>query len=607
MDDKMRRLKKTTRMILSALSGLTLLSACAPAPVKPAQISHGDYEYAKKYLTWLIGREMKKNDVTGLSIALVDDQRVVWAQGFGYADKNNNVAASAETVYRVGSISKLFTASAAMQLAEQGRMDIDRPLADYLPGFSIRTRFEHVAPITPRSIMTHHSGLPGDRVKGMWSRNPGLFTDLESEIRDEYAAYPPNYVFAYSNLGVSLLGDAVGKVGGGGFSAYMDEYLLQPMGMTHSSFTAKAEAPGMAKPYRDGQETEEYGLRDVPAGGLNSSVLDLSRFMAMVFADGSSDGHRILKRETLTEMLRPQNMDVPLDLNFRIGLGWMLGGLVDMDIRNAGPVAHHAGGTFNYHSQLIVLPQHRLGVIVLSNSSSSLTTVNRVATEAIKVALESKTGIRQPPDDNTDVREASLPAETLQSYAGYYATVVGLVRVSHESGGLRATVGDTTLRLVPGEDGQLRLKYKLMGLIPINLGGLGQVGLSRAHIGGREVFVGKTRDQEMLVGEKLSPASLPPALRDYLGEYEPINIGEGEAPVVKRVRIKYEDGLLIAEVSQTLPFELAASLALASVADDQAIVAGLGRGMGETIRFATKGVERHAYFAGLELKMAAKP
>jgi CubicO group peptidase (beta-lactamase class C family) len=104
------------------------LCSCSTAPIKPTSISSGDYEYTKQYVSWLIRKEMKKNDVAGLSIALVDDQRIVWAQGFGYADTANKVPATPETVYQVGSISKLFTATAVMQLSEEGKIDIDQPV-----------------------------------------------------------------------------------------------------------------------------------------------------------------------------------------------------------------------------------------------------------------------------------------------------------------------------------------------------------------------------------------------------------------------------------------------------------------------------------------------
>ena len=115
----------TAGIIAAALVGCF---GCSTMPPKPESFAREDYSYTREYISWLIKREMKKNDVTGLSIALVDDRRIIWAEGFGWADEANAVPATPDTVYRVGSVSKLFTATAAMQLAEQGRFDIDKPL-----------------------------------------------------------------------------------------------------------------------------------------------------------------------------------------------------------------------------------------------------------------------------------------------------------------------------------------------------------------------------------------------------------------------------------------------------------------------------------------------
>jgi CubicO group peptidase (beta-lactamase class C family) len=183
--------------ITSALLAVAILAGCASRPLPPQSVARGDYEPVKAYLAALIQYEMKKRDVTGLSIALVDDRTILWAEGFGYADQAAKIPATSDTVYRAGSISKLFTATAAMQLAERGRLDIDAPLSASLPQFGIKSRFAGAGAITPRTIMTHHSGLPRDLLQGMWVEAPEPFTAVAHRIRDEYAAYPPNYVFSY--------------------------------------------------------------------------------------------------------------------------------------------------------------------------------------------------------------------------------------------------------------------------------------------------------------------------------------------------------------------------------------------------------------------------
>jgi len=259
--------KSTVLMGSMFFLSICFMFACATAPTKPEATTLGDYEQTKQCVSQLIKKEMKRNRVTGLSIALVDDQRIIWAEGFGFADKANKVPATQETVYKVGSISKLFTAMATMRLMEQGKIDIDKPLQTYLPEFSVRSRFPNQDPITLRCLMTHHSGLPYFLLKGATAKNPEPFTKVVTLIKDDYITYPPNFVFAYSNVGFTLLGHALERVSGRDFVSLTDELLLRPMSMTHSSFSPGPDLqPLVSKGYHKGKEKEEGPMRDIPRG-----------------------------------------------------------------------------------------------------------------------------------------------------------------------------------------------------------------------------------------------------------------------------------------------------------------------------------------------------
>jgi len=244
--------------------------------------------------------------------------------------------------------------------------------------------------------MTHHSGLASDYLRGMISRAPIPLADRTSGLKREWVAYPPDLIFSYSNAAVQLLGYLAEKASGRDFVSYTNESLFQPMGMSHTSFVVEPHMrPLLSKGYRSGRESEEILLQPVPSPDcpIYTSALDLGRFIEMIFANGMSGGRPILKPETLAEAFRPQNENVPLDFDFRIGLGWFLN---EPDIRNAGLVASHGGTLSLFHSQMTILPEHKLGVVVLANSSGAIQVVNRVAEEALKLALEEKTGIRQP-------------------------------------------------------------------------------------------------------------------------------------------------------------------------------------------------------------------
>ncbi|MBI5592668.1 MAG: beta-lactamase family protein [Deltaproteobacteria bacterium] len=579
-----------------------MLAGCAGMPKKPEVTARGDYSYTKEYVSWLARKEMKKHDVTGLSIALVDDQKVVWAEGFGYADKADKIPAAPETIYRAGSISKLFTATAVMQLVEKDKFDIDKPLKTYLPEFSIKSRFTDAAPITPRTLMTHHSGLPSDLLKGMWTRNPEPFENEVNLLREEYAAYPPNYVFSYSNVGVTLLGHALEKVAGRDFAAHMKTSVLSPLEMTHSAFSqAPDRSPLGAKAYRKAEEAEELPLRGTPAGGLNSNVLDLSRFIQMVLAGGRAGEQQIIKPETLAEMLRPQNADVPLDLNFHTGLGWALSILGNADIRNAGPVIHHSGATLYHRSMLIVLPEHKLGVVVLANSATAGNVVNKLAAEALKLALEAKSGIKQPDQSKAPVGEGSMSQEALKAYEGRYATMAGVIGITKKSDYLQAYLMNNSFRLVPRPDGLLGLQYRLLGIIPISLGELDQVGISRATVAGREIVKASMNGQEVLVGERITPVPISEAWQTRVGEYEIANAGD-DAILVDKIRLRRDNGLLQLEYAMPLFIDGRMSIAIAPLSDKEALIYGLGRGMGETIRVVTVGGEERLQYSGYLFK-----
>ena len=570
-----------------------VLSACSTPPQKPASAVRGDYAYARQYITWMIEQGMSRDDVTGLSIALVDDQDVVWMQGFGYADKQAQLKASPDTVYHLGSIAKVFTASAAMQLAGQGKLDIDQPLQKYLPEFSIKSRFGDIRAITPRNIMTHHSGLPGNWVHGMSERHPQPFTDQVTAVKDEYLAGPPNTVFAYSNLGVSLLGAAIGEVSGECYASYMNSHLLHPLGMMHNGFEARI--PGRA--YRNGNEVEAFPLRDLPSGGLNSSVSDMTHFMRMVFADGKYDGRQIMQPELLHEMLKVQNPGLPLDFDFKMGLGWMLSGV---DVPRAGTVASHGGTTLNYHTMMAILPEHKLGVLVFSNSTTSQSLVAEVTVETLKLALEAKRGITQPEKRLVESKNVPLAPEDVRNYQGYFETLIGLVKVDGSSGDLIAELMGWKFQLVKHEDGQFGVRLKLFGFIPVANREMKELNLSLHRIAGHDVLALDREGQSMLIGEKLQLKPLPEYLNDYVGDYDIVNRHDG--PMPENIRVAREGDLLIGEFTFAEKPGFLFRTSFLPVAQNELVMGGVGSGKGDTVRVAKIGDEAHLYYSGFDLK-----
>ena len=392
------------------------------------------------------------------------------------------------------------------------------------------------------------------------------------------------------------------------FADYLQQAVLTPLGMSSASFEpGPARSELMSKAYRKGEPADELPLRDVPAGGLNASVLDLSRFLAMVFADGKAGARQVLRAESVAEMLRPQNTDVALDFNFRNGLGWMLSTLGGATIENAGPVAHHAGGTPNFRAQMYALPAHRLGVVVMANSGSAGAVVDRVATETLALALQAKTGIKQPQRTRVPAADPPWPEEKLQAYVGDYTTLVGHVRIRLEGQRLRAEALGRSFNLVPRSDGRIGVEYALLGLLRIDLGAtLGEIGFARATVAGREMLVGSVGPQQMLIGEHIQPPAESDLgrWRQRVGSYEIVDAGRDHV-FLERAALIEEDGFLFAELTMADQGGPALRVLLKPVSDSEALLLGSLADGGETLRCEADGDGERCTCSGYALKKVA--
>lgn len=591
------------RKIIGLLSIILLtaftISGCTTAPKKPDPIIPGNYDYVKERVTWLAKKEMKKNQVVGLSIAIVDDQRTVWAQGFGYADKKEKKPATAETVYRIGSISKLFTAMATMQLAEQGRIDIDQPLQRYLPEFSVKTRFSNTDPITPRSIMTHHSGLPSAVAKGMWDSEPP--SKLLYRLKDEYVAFPPNYVLSYSNAGMGLLGLMIEQVNDTEFCTYMAQSILGAIGMQQSSYKLTSEIEYLlSKGYRKGKEAKQVPLRDLSAGSMYSNVLDLSRFIQMVFARGQVGNHQVLLPDTIDEMLRPQNENVVLDFGNLIGLGWF----IDYSSRENMKVAGHGGGTPLFRTNLAILPEKKLGVVVLTNSTEGSKVLGKIGKEALKLALEAKTGRTiEDKDRQIEPPDQKASEDMLQSFTGRYATLNMLGTVTRKANTLDAKFEKYQFQLIPSSDGKFGVKRKFLGIFPLNKIGsleLAKIKVSRTEFAGRELLTVHYDNRYWFSGDKFKPKPLPDTWKSALGNYKIINPDSQGSP--EKIRLSHKEGVLELTSKNPLWHSGTGKVYLTPTSKTEAVTTGIGRNSGETMRMINIDGGKGLAFWGYKMK-----
>ena len=322
---------------------------------------------------WL-ERQMLEELIPGASIALVRGQALIWSAGYGYADREGAVPATPQTAYSVCSISKLFTSVAVMTLVEDGRMDLDAPLAEYVPELDLPAAGDVIAePITVRGALSHAAGLPREGATPYWVEVdfPDRDTLLEG-LSQQARLYTPFDTWQYSNLGMSLLGEAVERVSGEAYDSYVRGAVLEPLGLDAVTTDLPMNADGgrFAAGYwmHDAEGGRErvapYTLNAVaPAAGFAASVSDLARFASWQFALLDSGDGPVLDRAALREMHRVQWAD-PNDPDSPMwGLGFQHSRL------DGDAVLGHGGYCPGYRADFRMRLPDRIAVAAMVNAN----------------------------------------------------------------------------------------------------------------------------------------------------------------------------------------------------------------------------------------------
>jgi CubicO group peptidase (beta-lactamase class C family)/D-alanyl-D-alanine dipeptidase len=389
------------------------LTTRAPLPAADVPVAE-KYRDVVRVLEPFVQREVQAKGLPALSIALVEDQTVVWSRGFGLADPAWKVPATADTVYRVGSVSKLFTDLAVMQLVERGTLDLDVPVKRFLPDFRPGNPFDKE--VTLRHLMTHRSGLVRESPLGNYfdPTEPALGRSVESLNRTTLV-FPPETRIKYSNAGVAVVGLVLEQTQKQKFARYLSRVLLDPLGMSRSAFEPDpAVTKHLARAVMGSQFGREFPaptfeLGTAPAGSLYSTATDLARFLRMLFARGRSGDNVILKPETLEAMWKPQFQK---EGNRGFGLGFSVGELEGR--RTVG----HGGAIYGFSTELAALPDDRLGVVVLSSRDCTNGVTHRIAEVALKLMLAQKQGKPLPALEET----TAVPPERAKALAGRYTS-----------------------------------------------------------------------------------------------------------------------------------------------------------------------------------------
>ncbi len=455
------------------------------------------YRNLQDELTRVILSEIEGKSIPAISIALIDDQDVVWAAGFGSEREDPSQAADEHTLYRVGSVSKLFTDLAVLQLVEEGKIDLDVAVSTYLPGFQPQNPFDRE--ITLRQLMSHRSGLVRESPVGNYfdPSEPTLAKTVES-LNDTQLVYEPESRTKYSNAGIAVVGLALEQVVGKPFAEAIQERVLAPLGMDRSSFELNPEIRGrlaVAEMWtHDGRTFEApiFELGTAPAGNLYASVSDVAKFAKAVFNEGQGENGAVISRDTLNSMLNPQFSG---ERRGNFGLGFSLSELKGREM------VGHGGAVYGYSTQFQLLTQEKLGVVIVASKDGA----NGILKEIAEFALLNMLAIQEGQDPAKYLTLSEVPPERARQLDGRFREIDGdqTIELTERNGRLQLFRGSYKMWLKMRGDELVTDDLHAQGVV-VQLNGADELSLE-----------GKTYRRV----ERLQPPPMPARYQGLVGEY----------------------------------------------------------------------------------------
>lgn len=370
--------------------------------------------------------ELEDKKVPSIALAVFDGSGMLWSGAWGHSTARADRSATADTIYRAGSISKLLTDVAVMQLVEQGRLDLDAPVTTYLPDFRPENPFG--TPITLRHLMTHRSGLVREPPRGHYFDSAATSqADAVASLNQTRLVAQPGTLTKYSNAGIAVVGEVVARVTGKPFEQAVGAQVLAPLGMRASRFSrSQVEGPvahSVMHSFDGGRwPAPAFDLGTPAAGSLYTSANELARFGQAMLNRGAVPGGRLLAAATVDEMWRPQ---FPKSGPRAFGLGFVLG-----EIEGTRSVGH-GGAVYGHVADLRLLPDRGLGVVAFATIDSG-TTSGRLGTYALQLMLAHQAGQPLPAWQ----RSAPISGPEARALAGRYVDGQDSLHLRPFDGGL---------------------------------------------------------------------------------------------------------------------------------------------------------------------------
>ncbi|WP_299944944.1 serine hydrolase domain-containing protein [uncultured Microbulbifer sp.] len=548
-----------------------------------------------RYTTDAIRQELDSGNVKGVSVALVDKTGIIWSKSFGLASMEGDTDLNSDTPLPIASVTKVFTSIAIQQLAERGKLDLDDALSIYIPELD----FYHSSGIQPtvRDLLSHYSGVPSNHWAGYrynideiptlvnWSLE---LEDFPAQINPLHLVSKPGEAMIYSNLGYSLLGLIVQRTSGMAYTDYIKHNILEKVGMRNTAFVLN---PNMERALHEQfivmERIDHPVVRDLPAGGLMSSVIDLSSLLIALL--NQSEG--TLSAKTLRAMYSAQNDGTNTHGDVQMGLGVFLSppGVPLGSASSRLPLSvSHGGDMGQYHSEIILLPDEELGVVVLTVSDKGRASTDRIADVALISTYESRAGAL-PKTSQVSTSTPHLYSAKPEKLAGYYATELGLMEIEAKQRKLRMKldrIGSIKFDLESQKGGRIfSLSPKLLGFIPVPNFFLNLRDMTIVTDNGQEspqIWLAINNFRIMRLTQ-LEVKPIPDAWLNSVGEYK-VSDPTGSIAHIEYFSINHDPDSGLIMVAMQARGKSKIELPLRIISDELAVIAGYGRDMGTLIQ-----------------------
>ena len=328
-----------------------------------------------------IEREIAAGRASGVAVALTQRGKVIWQEGFGWADKKRGRRVTPDTPFSLASVTKPFTTTALMVLVAAKKLSLDARANDYLGRVRIRAGVGNPDDVTVRALASHSSGLP--RTFQIFSEGSTRKQPSMDEVIHEYGVLvtPPNERYYYSNVGMGTVAHIVSRVSGRDFGEFLQDKVLKPLGLSHSYFdTDLSRRDEMAQRYDDQGNAFPFYVTSTPGTGeLYASAHDVARFAMFHLKDHLADQQPILSDEQIDELHRPV---IRIFADRSYGIGWMVGRAFD-----GSTVLYHGGGQAGVVTVMMLLPSHDISCVVLTNQEADQDLVERTRDAAIRTLI----------------------------------------------------------------------------------------------------------------------------------------------------------------------------------------------------------------------------